>query len=100
MKKLTNHQSWRAQVIELRLMNEYFLYAEAERIALEVFAIESDDDAAYRRIVLRLGGVVRLASNLESSRVEASVTLAAVRHEVASYFVAERRHFDPKKVEA
>jgi len=89
-KTLTNHQTWRAEVIELRLMNDYGLYHEAYDIAIEVLKAEHDDAAALTRIAKRLGGTVRRASNLESSRIEASATLAVVRHEVAAYFVAER----------
>ena len=89
-KTLNNHQTWRAEVIELRLMNEEHLYREAYDIAIQVLEAEHDDAAALTRIAKRLGGTVRRASSLESNRIEASVTLAAVRHEVAAYFVAER----------
>ena len=89
-KTLNNYQTWRAEVIELRLMNEEHLYREAYDIAIQVLKDEHDDAAALSRIAKRLGGTVRRASNLESNRIEASATLAAVRHEVAAYFVAER----------
>lgn len=92
-KPLTEHQSWRAKVIELRLMNEWGLYSEAMEIAREVWALDLDENEMIKRLSRRLRRVVDLAAALESNRHEAAATLAAVRREVAEYFVTERRHF-------
>ena len=92
-KPLTEHQSWRAEVIELRLMNEWNLYSEAMEIASGVWALDLDENEMIERLSLRLRGVVGFAAALESNRREAAATRAAVCREVAEYFVTEHRHF-------
>ena len=90
---LTPHQTYRAEVIELRAMNEWSTYSAAQRIALEVLATVPDDAKALQLIARRLRSVVLDAAAMESNRREAAATLATVRHEIASYFVAERHNF-------
>ena len=90
---LTGHQAYRAEVIELRAMNEWSTYSDAMRIARDVFAVEPDDAEAERLIAPRLHDVVLTAAAMESNRREAAATIAAVRESIAGYFVAERRYF-------
>jgi len=90
---LTPHQTYRAEVIELRAMNEWSTYSAAQRVAFEVLATVPDDAEALRLIARRLRSVVLDAAAMESNRREAAATLATVRHEIAAYFVAERHNF-------